>query len=66
VGVDGIHAKVTLGGDDRLYFPVTVGARLDGKKKLVALQESYWESTEEKRGEGSCVIGIQPTTFDNT
>jgi transposase-like protein len=36
VWVDGIHTGVRLGGDDRARCLVMVGARLDGKKELVA------------------------------
>ncbi len=46
VWVDGIHTKVRLGQDDRLCCLVMVGARLDGKKELVALQDGYRESEE--------------------
>ena len=40
VWVDGIHTGVRLGGDSRLCCLVMVGARLDGKKELVAL--GFW------------------------
>ncbi len=46
VWVDGIHTGVRLGGDDRLCCLVMVGARLDGTKELVAIQDGYRESTE--------------------
>lgn len=46
VWVDGIHIGVRLGGDDRLCCLVMVGARLDGTKELVAIQDGYRESTE--------------------
>jgi transposase-like protein len=46
VWVDGIHTGVRLGGDDRLCCLVMVGARLDGRKELVAIQDGYRESTE--------------------
>jgi putative transposase len=46
VWVDGIRTEVRLGGDDRLCCLVMVGARIDGKKELIALQEGYRESTE--------------------
>lgn len=46
VWVDGIHTGVRLGGDDRLCSLVMVGARPDGKKELVAIQDGYRESTE--------------------
>ncbi len=46
VWVDGIHTKVRLGRDERLCCLVMVGARIDGKKELVALQDGYRESEE--------------------
>jgi putative transposase len=46
VWVDGIHTGVRLGGDDRLCSLVMVGARLDGKKELVAVANGYRESEE--------------------
>ena len=46
IWVDGIHTKVRLGQDDRLCCLVMVGARLDGKKELIALQDGYRESIE--------------------
>lgn len=46
VWVDGIHTGVRLGHDDRLCCLVVVGARLDGTKELVALQDGYRESEE--------------------
>jgi transposase-like protein len=46
VWVDGIHTKVRLGHDDRLCCLVMMGARLDGKKELIALQDGYQESSE--------------------
>jgi transposase-like protein len=46
VWVDGIHTGVRLGSDDRLCCLVMVGAGLDGKKELVAIQDGYRESTE--------------------
>jgi transposase-like protein len=46
VWVDGIHTKVRLGSDDRLCCLVVVGARLDGKKELIAVQDGYRESEE--------------------
>src|SRR5215207_5684357 len=46
VWVDGIHTGVRLGGDDRLCCLVMVGARVDGRKELVAIQDGYRESTE--------------------
>jgi len=67
VWVDGIHTKVRLGQDDRLCCLVMVGARLDGKKELIALQDGYRESAEswagflrdlKKRGMGAPVLAI--------
>jgi transposase-like protein len=46
VWVDGIHTKVRLGRDERLCCLVMIGARIDGKKELVALQDGYRESEE--------------------
>lgn len=46
VWVDGIHTGVRLGGDGRLCCLVMVGARLDGKKELVAIADGYRESEE--------------------
>jgi putative transposase len=46
VWVDGIHTKVRLGQDDRLCCLVVVGARLDGTKELIAVQDGYRESEE--------------------
>ena len=46
VWVDGIHTAVRLGADNRLCCLVMVGARLDGTKELVAIQDGYRESTE--------------------
>ncbi len=43
---DGIHTRVRLGQDDRLCCLVVVGARLDGKKELVAIRDGYRESSE--------------------
>jgi putative transposase len=46
VWVDGIHTAVRLGADNRLCCLVMVGARLDGRKELVAISDGYRESTE--------------------
>jgi transposase-like protein len=46
VWVDGIHTGVRLGSDERLCCLVMIGARLDGKKELVAIGDGYRESTE--------------------
>lgn len=45
VWVDGIHFNVRL-EDDRLCTLVMIGARLDGTKELVAIEDGYRESTE--------------------
>ena len=36
-----IHTKVRLRGDDGLYCLVMVGAKVDGTKELIALQDGY-------------------------
>jgi len=46
VWVDGIHTGVRLGQDDRLCSLVMIGAKLDGAKELLAIQDGYRESTE--------------------
>jgi putative transposase len=46
VWVDGIHTRVRLGSDERLCCLVMLGARPDGRKELVALQDGYRESEE--------------------
>lgn len=46
IWVDGIHTGVRLGGDSRLCSLVMVGARLDGSKELVAIEDGYRESEE--------------------
>lgn len=46
VWVDGIHTGVRLGSDARLCSLVMVGARLDGTKELVAIEDGYRESQE--------------------
>jgi putative transposase len=46
VWVDGIHTRVRLGHDERLCCLVMVGARIDGQKELIALQDGYRESEE--------------------
>jgi putative transposase len=65
--VDGIHTKVRLGQDERLCCLVMVGARLDGTKELVAVEDGYRESTEswalllrdlKKRGMRAPVLAI--------
>jgi transposase-like protein len=67
VWVDGIHTRVRLGHDGRLCCLVMVGARLDGTKELVAVQDGYRESSEswaellrdlKKRGMRAPVLAI--------
>jgi transposase-like protein len=67
VWVDGIHTKVRLGADDRLCCLVMVGAKIDGTKELIALQDGYRESKEswtellgdlKKRGMRAPVLAI--------
>lgn len=45
VWADGIHFNVRL-EDDRLCTLVLIGARPDGRKELIALEDGYRESTE--------------------
>jgi transposase-like protein len=45
VWVDGVHFNVRL-EDERLAALVVIGARQDGTKELVALEDGYRESTE--------------------
>jgi transposase-like protein len=46
VWVDGIHVNVRLGEPDRLCLLVMIGARPDGTKELVAVEDGYRESTQ--------------------
>ncbi len=46
IWVDGIHTGVRLGENDRLCCLVMVGARIDGEKELLAIEDGYRESTE--------------------
>jgi putative transposase len=46
VWVDGVHTGVRLGGDGRLCCLVMIGARPDGAKELVAIEDGYRESQE--------------------
>ncbi len=46
VWVDGIHTGVRLGTDGRLCCLVIVGARPEGTKELVAIEDGYRESQE--------------------
>ena len=67
VWVDGIHTKVRLGADDRVCCLVMIGARIDGKKELITLQDGYRESCEswacllrglKKRGMRAPVVAV--------
>ncbi len=44
--VDGVHASVRLGEDDRLCLLVVIGVREDGVKELLAVEDGYRESAE--------------------
>jgi putative transposase len=46
VWVDGIHVNVRLGEQDRLCLLVMIGARPDGTKELIAVEDGFRESTE--------------------
>lgn len=46
VWVDGIHVNVRLGEQDRLCLLVMIGARPDGTKELIAVEDGYRESAE--------------------
>jgi transposase-like protein len=46
VWADGVHTGVRLGSQERLCCLVVVGARLDGTKELVAIEDGYRESEE--------------------
>ena len=46
VWVDGIHVNVRLGEQDRLCLLVMIGARPDGTKDLIAVEDGYRESAE--------------------
>ena len=48
VWVDGVHFRIRL-EDDRLCTLVMIGARPDGTKELVAVEDGYRESTESWR-----------------
>lgn len=50
VWVDGIHLNVRLGEQDRLCLLVVLGARPDGTKELIAVEDGYRESTESWAG----------------
>jgi putative transposase len=46
VWADGVHTSVRLGSGGRLCCLVVVGARLDGSKELIAVEDGYRESEE--------------------
>ena len=46
VWADGVHVNVRLGEQDRLCLLVLIGARPDGTKELIAIEDGYRESTE--------------------
>jgi putative transposase len=46
VWVDGVHVNVRLGDQDRLCLLVMLGARPDGTKELITIEDGYRESTE--------------------
>ena len=46
VWADGVHTGVRLGSEGRLCSLVVVGARLDGTKELLAVEDGYRESEE--------------------
>lgn len=46
VWVDGVHVNVRLGDQDRLCLLVMLGARPDGRKELIAVEDGFRESAE--------------------
>lgn len=50
VWADGVHVNVRLGEQDRLCLLVLIGARPDGTKELIAVEDGYRESTESWAG----------------
>jgi putative transposase len=46
VWADGVHVNVRLGDQDRLCLLVLMGARPDGTKEVIAVEDGYRESTE--------------------
>lgn len=46
VWADGVHVNVRLGEQDRLCLLVMIGARPDGTKELIAVEDGYRESAE--------------------
>jgi putative transposase len=50
VWADGVHVNVRLGEQDRICLLVLIGARPDGTKELIAIEDGYRESTESWAG----------------
>ena len=50
VRADGVHVNVRLGEQDRICLLVLIGARPDGTKELIAVEDGYRESTESWSG----------------
>jgi len=46
VWADGVHVNVRLGEQDRLCLLVMIGARPDGTKELICVEDGYRESAE--------------------
>jgi putative transposase len=46
VWADGVHVNVRLGEQDRICLLVLIGARPDGTKELIAVEDGYRESAE--------------------
>jgi len=46
VWADGVHVNVRLGEQDRMCLLVLIGARPDGNKELIAVEDGFRESTE--------------------
>jgi putative transposase len=46
VWADGVHVNVRLGEQDRICLLVLMGARPDGTKELIAVEDGYRESAE--------------------
>jgi transposase-like protein len=66
IGVDGIHFNIRL-EDERLCTLVVIGARADGTKEVIAVEDGYRESTEsglsllrglKRRGMGAPVVAV--------
>jgi putative transposase len=50
VWADGVHVDVRLGEQDRICLLVLMGARPDGTKELIAVEDGYRESAESWSG----------------